>query len=426
MANGPLTGVRITDLTWLLAGAGGPRMLAAMGAEVIRCEWKDKLDFMRLGGSIVLPGEEVIPGPMGPTSREAMASINRSGNFNDVNPGKRGISLNLRQQAGKDLLLRLVAVSDVVMENYSATAMEEMGLGSDVLKQANPNIIYVQASGWGASGPYKNYLSYGPTAQAITGLTYTSGLPGREPAGWGFSYLDHHGGYAVANATLLALLHRKRTGKAVHVDMSQAATGLFLTGTATLDYAANGRQTQRTGNRSPWVKAAPHGAYKCDGVDRWVAIAVTSEAMWQGLVEAMGNPGWTSEPAFADMDSRIANQDSLDERIAAWTSGQDPYAVMDQLQARGVAAGVCQNSQDKCETDPQLRERGYFVDLPQSEMGTWPVQNVPFDYSRTPAEIGEPTGRASPNYGEDNDYVYGEILGIPADEREQLAQANVI
>ena len=244
---GPLEGVRIADLTWLLAGAGGPKVLAAMGAEVIRCEWVGKLDFLLLGPpQVPLPGQGDVAGfTIGAQDPATAPSLNRNGNFNDINAGKYGCSLNLAHPRGKELFKRLVAVSDVVMENYSAHAMDEMGLGYEVLREVRPDLIYVQASGLGKVGPYSQWVSYGPTAQAISGLTALSGFPDREPAGWGFSYLDHNGGYFVALATAMALLHRKRTGEGTYLDLAQASTGFLLSGTSVLDFSATGRRSER-------------------------------------------------------------------------------------------------------------------------------------------------------------------------------------
>ncbi len=425
---GPLEGVRIADLTWLLAGAGGPKVLAAMGAEVIRCEWIGKLDFLRLGPpQVPLPGEEEEAGfTIGAQNPMTAGSLNRNGNFNDINAGKYGCSLNLADPRGKELFKRLVAVSDVVMENYSAHAMDRMGLGYEVLRELRPDLIYVQASGWGKTGPYAEWLSYGPTAQAMSGLTAMSGLPDREPAGWGFSYLDHNGGYFVALATAMALLHRQRTGRGAYLDLAQVSMGFFLSGTSVLDFSATGRRGQRVGNRSPHRPAAPHGAFPTEGVDRWVAIAVFTDEQWRGLVAAMGEPEWATAPQLDTLDGRLAQQDELERKLAEWTAGQERYRLMELLQAHGVPAGVCQTGEDRVEHDPQLRTTDYLVELEQSEIGRWRVQNVPFRMSATPSRVGQPPDRGAPNYGEDNDYVYRELLGLSAEEQADLREAGVI
>lgn len=422
-----LDGVRVLDLTWVVAGPTGARYLAALGAEVIRVEWMGRLDFMRLGPpSVTLPGEEASGvTTLGGGTPDMVKSVNRNGVFNDFNAGKRGISLNLSRPEGRELLLRLVEMSDVLIETYSSSAMEEMGLGLDVLREANPDLIYIQASGFGATGDKRGYVTFGPTAQAITGLTYQSGLPDREPAGWGFSYMDHTGGYYIALATLMALLQRRRTGTPVYMDLSQAQAGLFITGTSVLDHSVNGQETVRTGNGSPHRAAVPHGVYPAAGTDRWVAISVRTDAEWEGLVEATGIPG-LADSSLRTTAGRAARAAEVDAALREWTRDRDAADIMRLLQARGVPAGVCQTAADRVDSDPQLAARGFLVDLPHSEMGTWPIQNVPFRLSATPARVGDPIGRAAPCYGEDNGYVYGSLLGLSAEEMDRLAADGII
>ena len=217
----PLEGVRILDLTWLLAGAGGPRLLAALGAEVIRLEWRDRLDFLRYSPPVIpKEGETAV--------RTEVQSVNRGGLFNDNNPGKRSFSLNMAHPKGKEVFKRLVTVSDVVVESFRADAMTKWGLGYEVLRSLKPDIIYVQQSGWGHKGPYWKYASYGPIAQAISGLTDQSGLPDPyPPAGWGYSYMDWSGAYYTAIAMLLSIYYKKRTGKGQYIDGSQIEPGDF-------------------------------------------------------------------------------------------------------------------------------------------------------------------------------------------------------
>jgi crotonobetainyl-CoA:carnitine CoA-transferase CaiB-like acyl-CoA transferase len=408
----PLEGVRILDLTWLLAGAGGPRLLAALGAEVIRLEWRDRLDFLRYG-------PPVIPVEGSNEARREMKSVNRGGCFNDNNPGKRSFSLNMAHPKGKEVFKRLVTVSDVVVESFRADAMTKWGLGYEVLRALKSDIIYVQQSGWGHKGPYWKYASYGPIAQAISGLTDQSGLPEpHPPAGWGYSYMDWSGAYYTAISMLLAVYYKKRTGKGQYIDGSQIEPAIFMTGTAILDRLVNGRQWERTGNRSPYRPAAPHGAYPCAGKDRWIAIAVFGDEEWRPLVAEMGNPAWARDPKFASLATRIINQDELDARVAQWTREQEPFALQERLQKAGVPAGVCQTSEDRVERDPQLEHLKWLIPLPNAE--------VAFHFARATVDQGGPIGRASPCYGEDNDYVYGELLKMPASERAELEKEGVI
>jgi crotonobetainyl-CoA:carnitine CoA-transferase CaiB-like acyl-CoA transferase len=425
---GPLRGIRILDLTWLLAGAGATRLLAAVDAEVVRVEWVGKLDFVRLGPPAVYrDGETHAPLVYGAGgAAETMPSLNRNGSFNNINAGKRGISLNLGSDRGKEIFRELVKHSDAVLENFSPTAMERMGLPYEALRELKPDLIYVQASGLGRIGSRSRYLSYGPTAQAISGLTFMSGLDDREPAGWGFSYMDHAAAYVVALATVRALHQRERTGEGVYVDMAQAASALFLSGTALLDASANGRESTRVGNGSPFRAAAPHDVYPSAGTDRWIAIAVFSDAEWKRLVTAIGSPDWAVDERFRTMDGRIANREALDRHLAGWTATHDAHDAMHLLQRAGVRAGVCQTNEDKVDNDAQLRERGYFVELDHSEIGPWPVENVPFRMTATPAQVGMNTHRAAPCYGEDTAAVLGELLGMSRADVDALEDDGVI
>src|SRR3989442_3175272 len=313
----PLEGVRIADLTWLLAGAGGPRLLASLGAEVIRIEWRDRLDFLRYmppfapltnqgtekAGAMELAGLD----------KSSVKSVNRAGYFNDINAGKKGISLNMGHPKGRELFKRLVAVSDVVVEAFTAETMRKWGLGYEALRDLKSDIIYVQQPGWGYKGPYVKFASYGPIAQAVSGLTEQSGLPAPyPPAGWGFSYMDWSGAYYCALTMLCAIYYKKRTGKGQYIDCSQVEPGIYMTGSAILDYVTNGRHYQRTGNRSPFKPAAPHGAYRCAGEDRWVALAVTNDEEWRVLVRGMGDPVWARNEKIATLAARVHNHDELD------------------------------------------------------------------------------------------------------------------
>ena len=284
----PLEGVRVADLTWLLAGAGGPRLLASLGAEILRIEWRERLDFLRYMPPFApMQDEETKKSgamELSSLSKDSVRSVNRGGYFNDINAGKKGLSLNMGHPKGRELFKRIVAVSDVVVEAFTAETMRKWGLGYEQLKEIKPDIIYIQQPGWGYKGPYVKFASYGPIAQAVSGLTEQSGLPSpRPPAGWGYSYMDWSGAYYCALTMLCAIYYKKRTGKGQYIDCSQVEPGIYMTGTALLDAMINKRPSQRTGNRSPNTPAAPHGAYRCVGEDRWIAIAVTNEEEWRAF-----------------------------------------------------------------------------------------------------------------------------------------------
>jgi crotonobetainyl-CoA:carnitine CoA-transferase CaiB-like acyl-CoA transferase len=426
----PLNGIRVADLSWLLAGAGTSTILAHLGAEVIRVEWPGRLEFTR--------AERYAPVPLAPGKREVpyrkyidgrgpLPNPNRSGVFNDRNAGKWGITLNLNRAEGRALFVRLVAISDIVLENFSATQMAKWGLGYEQLRAVKPDLIYLQLAGFGNSGPYRDYRSFGPPSQSFAGLSYQSGLPEREPAGWGYSYLDHTPPYYGAMAVMAAVYYRNRTGRGQYIDQAQYEPGLGITGTAILDYVANGRPYRRTGNRSPHLPAAPHGAYRCASADEWIAIGVFSDREWRALCAAMGDPAWSADARFATMDGRLAHQDALDRLLEAWTGEHDKYDLMYRLQAAGVRAGAVQSNKDRVEVDPQLKVRDFFVHLDHSEIGVRPItRTVTPKLSRTPSHPGGRTHRCAPCVGEDNAYVYQELLGLSERELQDYDERSVI
>ncbi len=419
----PLQGVRIFDFSWFLASAGGTRFLAALGAEVIKVEWKDNPD-TRLAAMAPVGGR---------AAREAASGVlpgvkdpDMGGQFNNKNPGKRGISLNIRDPRGLAIAKRLIAQSDVVAEGFSPGVLDRLGLGYDVLRELRPDIIYVQQSGMGAAGTYGRMRTVGPVAAAFAGQSEMSGLPEPAmPAGWGYSFLDWMGAYSFALAILGALYHRGRTGQGQWIDASQCEAGLFLGAVPVLDHSANGRAWRRTGNRSPYIPAAPHGAYPCLGEDRWIAIACFDDADFAALDRVAGR-GWGADPRFATLLARLAHQDALDAAVADWTAGHERYALMDRLQAACVAAGVCQNAEDRCEHDPQLRALSWLTEVTGTKIGTWPVYEVPVKLSATPAHAGGPIDRGAPCYGEDTEWALTSLLGMSAAEVAGLAADGVI
>lgn len=423
-----LDGVRVLDLTWFLASAGAGRYLAAHGADVIKVEHMSRLDGVRRGVGLVGDGgreardEAVEPTPL-PTS----GSVNRSGFFMDINSGKRSISLNLKSDEGREILRELIRDADMLVEGFSPGTMEKMGLGYEEMRKINPDIIYVQQSGMGQHGTYQRMRSFGPTGQAISGLSEMSGYPEPyAPAGIGYSYLDWFGAYNMATAMIAALYRRDVTGQGCWVDSSQAEIGIYLTGTAVLDHSVNGRAWARYGNRSPYQKAAPHGVYPGVGEDRWIAFGAFDDEQWLALTRVLAAPELANDARFANLESRLAHQEELDRLVASATAQHDVFALMDALQAAGVPAGVCQTMQDRFEDDPQLAHLNWLVDLEQSEIGTWPVKELPVTFSETPPYVGGPHDRHGPSYAEDNAAVYGGLLGKSPDEIAALARDGVI
>jgi crotonobetainyl-CoA:carnitine CoA-transferase CaiB-like acyl-CoA transferase len=303
--------------------------------------------------------------------------------------------------------------------------MASWGLDYAQLRELREDIIYCSISGFGHTGRDRDNTTWGPTAQALSGITAMSGLPGLPPAGFGYSYLDHTAGYYAANAIMMALHHRNRTGEGQHIDISQVETGMALTGPAVLDYTVNGRSWLRDGmppgNRAWEPAVAPHNTYRCRGDDRWVAIAVGTDGEWQALGRALGAPPWAIDPRLASNAGRLTHQDEIDAHIAAWTADRDAYEVMGALQAAGVPAGVCQHASDRFERDPQLRARRWWRTVPHPEAGDLDGDGVTPRLDRTPGAVRA----AAPVLGADTYDVMRHVVGLTEAEYEEHAALGV-
>ncbi len=283
----PLAGIRVLDFTWVVAGPVATRILADHGAEVIKLERK--------------------PGPLG--SRQ-------TGLQGDLHRNKRSIAVNMANPRGIEIARRLAAKSDLIIDNFSARVMRSWGMDYASLSQLKPDIICISMSGLGHTGPRANYVSYGPTLQALSGYTLLMADEQGRPAGFGYSYADMSGGYTGALAAMLALWHRKRTGKGQFVDLSQFEAVVSVIGPSLLDIAVNGRTSKPPGYESQEAPAAPHGVYRCapmgDDSDRWLALSVHTQPEWERLISVMESPAWTSEPQFRTLYLRMRNHGELD------------------------------------------------------------------------------------------------------------------
>jgi len=413
---------RILDFSWFLASAGATRFLAALGADVLKVEWKTHPDSGR--GSLVPSGgrsaRAAADGPL-----PALKDPSIGGQYNNKNPGKRGLSLNVADPRGLSIAKALLARCDVVAEGFSPGVLERWGLGYESQKAIRPDIIYVKQSGMGTFGTYGRFRAVGPIAAALSGMSEMSGLPSpAPPAGWGYSYLDWFGAYSMALSILAALYHRDRTGEGQWIDASQTEAGIMLTQVPVLDWSANGRAWARAGNRSPYQEAAPQGIYRCAGEDRWIAVTCATEAHWKALADLAGE--CLADPRFATMAGRLAHHDALDAALSSWTVGFEPYSLMFQLQAAGVPAGVCQTAGDRCDNDPRLRHLGWLTELTGTRIGRWPLAEVPVRMSRTPPYLGGRPDRAAPLYGEDNTAILTGRLGMSEEEVAEFTAQGVL
>ncbi len=391
---GPLAGVRVADFTWVVAGPVCTRILADLGAEVVKIERPDALDF----------GDR------------------RGGLSGSLMRGKQSVVVDLRHPGGVDVARRLALAADVVVDNFSARVMPNLGLDHDSLARDRPDIITVRMTGFGLTGPDRDQVSYGPTLQALTGYTLLMGEPDGPPAGFGYSYSDLAAGNLGALAVLAAVWRRRRTGRGMCIDLAQQEALASLLGPLLLDRVAHGGVSRATGNGSQEGADAPHGVYPCDGTDRWLAIAVRGDAQWDALRATLGDPAWAADRRFASAAGRVRHAAELDRRIAAWTRTQDAGAAMAALQGAGVPAGRVGNARDVCVDDPQLAARGHFVDVATPEGGTVRIDGPPFLLSETPAAVRGP----GPLLGEHTDAVLSRVLGCDDDEIARLRAAGAV
>jgi len=381
-----LNNIRILDFSWVLAGPYATRILADFGAEVIKVQ---------------------------PLLQEEEDSFAR-GYYNTWNRNKLGITLNLNKPQGVALAKRLVSISDAVVENFTPRVMANWGLDYPDLKKLKPDLIMLGMSTMGQTGPWRDYVGFGPTVQAFSGITHLTSFPGKPPVGLGYSYADHVAGLMAVLALLGAMEYRQRTGEGQYIDVSQVEAMSGLLGNAILDYTVNGREVEPVGNSS--TRAAPHGVYRCRGNDRWCAIAVLGDEEWEGFCRALGKLPWTKDERFATLSGRLENADELDRLVEGWAREHTAEEVMTLLQGQGVAAGVVQDATDLA-NDPQLKARRFFIELDKTVSDTNPIR-----LSDTPAGYI----RAAPVIGQDNDYVYKQLLGMGKDEVAELKEQGII
>jgi benzylsuccinate CoA-transferase BbsF subunit len=399
-SGGPLAGIRVTDFTWAWAGPHGTVLLAMLGAEVIKIESRTRLDHARV--------------------RSLMTGATRGGPdqspvFNDLNLGKLSLSLDLRKAESRDIVRRLVAVSDVVTQNMRPGVLDRLGLGYEDLRGVKPDIIMLSSSAVGATGPESNYAGYAPTFASLSGAADITGYPDQPPIPLSGS-VDLRVGTMSTFAVLAALHHKRRTGEGQHIDLSSTEVMSSMIGEVFLEYGMNGRVPQRTGNRDGAM--APHGCYRCKGESQWVSIAVGSDAEWKALKAVIADPA-LEDDAFAGEFERWKNQDPLDEIVERWTREREPYAATEALQQAGVPSMPVLEKASLAH-DPHIRARGILETVEHPVLGTRTVVGPPWRLE------GVGVRCAGPLIGEHNDSVLGEILGLSRDEIERLEREGVL
>lgn len=410
----PLEGIRILELGMVIVLPFAIAPLAAMGADVVKVESGTRPDQTRWGPQ--------------PENRPREDGYNQGGNFQTMNRNKRGITVDLSKPGGRELLLRLVAVSDVVAENFTSRVLHNMGLTYEDLRKVNPRIILLSSNGFGHSGPWQNYKAYGPNIESVDGLMlltgYLDGPPQRAGSGGlGVTYPDVAGANFGTYAVLAALERRERTGDGAWLDLSHYEAGVATIPEGILAYTMNGRIPERTANRHP--SRAPQGVYPCTGLDRWIAISIRSDEEFRALAEVLEHPALADNEDYATVEARWARHDALDQALAEATANWDAKDLEVALQSRHVEATAVQHARDIL-LDPQLKHRGFFElvppPAPAPEVGLRPHLRTGWRMSRSRPGPSHP----APRFGQHTDEVLREYLDMGDAEIAALEAEGII
>lgn len=389
-----LKDLRILDFTRMLAGPYATRLLADFGAEVIKIQCR---------------------------KTSTGAESNDTAYFKTWNRNKRSITLDMTHPEAREIVLRLTAISDVVMENFAPRVMSNWGLDYKELKRVKSDLIVLSMSGMGQTGPWRNMVAFGSTIQSLSGLTGLTSYDKDEPLGLGHAYADHVAGIYGAFAVLAALENRDRRGEGQYIDLSEYEAMCTFMGPALMDVFINHHEVLAHGNDADYLTATPHGCYRCRGDDRWCVISVSNEMEWKGLCNAIGQGEWLADERFLSVTGRKDHQRELDALISAWMAEQTAEDAERLLQGAGVPAAVVQNAEDLAR-DPQLRARGFFVGLNHPTLG----ESVSDTYPITFNDFGTSGWNASPTMGEANQYVYQDLLGLTQREFSDYMERGII
>ena len=409
-----LDGLRILDLTQVAAGPYATFLLGFMGAQVIKVESCSRMDISR-GRVKPTPGEyRNYPG-----GEPGKRPWDRSAHHIHRNINKLSVTLDLSKDRGKEIFLELAKICDLLMENFRAPVMDRLGLGYDQVSKVNPQLIYLKISSQGATGPEMDYGSLGSTLEQTAGIASITGYEDGAPMMTNETFPDPLVGILAVGAVMAGLRRRLKTGAGGFIDLSQREATVGVLGAALLDYSVTGRVAGPAGNTHPDM--APQGVYPCLGDDMWVAISVGPHVEWLGLCRALGRPGLADEPAFQTLASRRQNREKLDEIISGWTGRRDHYQVMHLLQAHGVAAGAVLKGSETI-VDPHLEARGFWDLVDHPEVGVYKQVTTPWKLSANPRKEATP----APGLGQHNDYVLQDMLGLDAEDMQDLAEEGIV
>ncbi len=404
-----LQGVRVADFSINRAAPHCATMMAALGAEVIKLESRMRIDAARV--------KQAAKDKRGSAMVTDLEKIEQGYAFHAINTGKLGVRLNIKALGAREIVRRLVEVSDVVIEAFTPGVMEGLGFGYKALRRWRPDIVMLSLSGFGRGGPQTGYRAYAPVFAAAGGLGHISGYRDGPPMEF-IGSIDSAVGTHALLAVLAALMERDRAGRGQHIDLSGSECVTALLGGPVMDYALNGIAGMRDGNRRPGM--APHNTYRCRNPNEWISIAVATDEEWQALCRVMGKPELASHESFADVASRKANEAELDRLVGAWTANLSAYGVMELLQAAGVAA-VPSFRADQLFHDPHVNAREMWVTLQHPVQGERHELRVPWRFAE-----GGTVYRPAPLMGQHEDHIYGQVLGMDEFERHRLQVQRVV
>ena len=390
----PLNGIRVLDFTWVVAGPFATRILADFGAEVIKVQSNLIVD---------------------------TSDSHAGGFFKTFNRNKRSITLNMNHLESQEIIRRLTRLSDVVMENFSPRVMSNWGLTYERLVRVRPDLVMASLSAMGRTGPWKNHVAFAPAIQALSGLTHLTAWPDGPPAGPGYPYADAVAGLYSALAVLAALEDRDRTGRGRYIDLSELESVCALLGPEFLAGSLEEKGPQPLGNQAVDSTAAPQGCYPCRGDDRWCVLSVIDDGQWQALIDVLGTPHWMASPLFANRSARKVNQPELDEALAGETRRFEAEELVQTLRKVGITAGMVRNADDLAH-DAHLRERGFFVRLEHPGQKAIIVDASPIRFM----SAGPARWKSAPELGEDNRYVFSNLLGLSDHQIQSWTEQGII